>query len=92
MPGNEVFILDDSYKLTDKVVSIHDIIGANNAMYMNLILLSSSVILAYVIWTNFFINSKYQSWLESKSIDIHELAIFPTVVLVITTLSYKGVI
>ena len=73
-------------------ISIQEIIGAQNEVYMNLIFLSSAIILIYVLWMNFFFNSKYQKWIESKSIDIHELAILPTVILVITTLSYKGMI
>ena len=73
-------------------ISIQEIIGAQNEVYMNLILLSSTILLIYVLWMNFFFNSKYQKWIESKSIDIHELAILPTVILVITTLAYKGMI
>ena len=91
MPGNE-FVLNDSYVLKPETVSLNDIIGANNEMYMNLIFLSSIVLLSYVIWMNFFVNSKYQAWLDGKHIDIHELAILPAIILVITTLSYKGVI
>jgi len=73
-------------------ISIQEIIGAQNEVYMNLILLSSTILLIYVLWMNFFFNSKYQKWFESKNIDVHELAILPTVILVITTLSYKGMI
>ena len=91
MPRNE-FVLNESFVLRPETVSIHDIIGANNEMYMNLILLSSVVLLSYVIWMNFFINSRWQAWMEAKSIDIHELQILPALILVITTLSYKGVI
>ncbi len=92
MPGSEAIILDDAYKLTNQAVSIQDIIGTQNEMYMNLILLSSSVLVAYVIWMNFFIKSPYQKWLESKKVDIHELAILPVIILFITALSYKGMI
>ncbi len=92
MSGSEAIILDDAYKLTNQAVSIQDIIGSQNEMYMNLILLSSSVLVAYVIWMNFFINSPYQKWLESKKVDIHELAILPVIILFITALSYKGMI
>lgn len=92
MAANEVMILDDAYKLASHTTSIQDIIGQQNEMYMNLILLSSSILLAYVIWMNFFINSKYQKALDANNIDIHELSILPVLILVITTLSYKGMI
>lgn len=90
MPENE-FILNESY-IIQPTITIQDIIGAHNEVYMNLILLSSALLLSYVVWMNFFFNSKYQGWLDAKNIDIHELQILPAVVLVITTLSYKGVI
>lgn len=86
------FVLNDSYAWAPKTISINDIIGAYNEMYMNLILLSSSCIVAYVIWNNFFIKSKYQEWLDSHDIDLNELAILPTIVLLIVTLAYKGLI
>jgi len=73
-------------------ISIQEIIGAQNEVYMNLIFLSSAILLIYVLWMNFFFNSKYQKWIESKSIDIHELSILPIIILVITTLAYKGMI
>lgn len=85
-------VLNDSFVPTQQTISIQDIIGAHNEVYMNLILLSSSVLLMYVIWMNFFFKSKYQKWLDSKEIDIHELSILPTIVLIITTLAYKGMI
>ena len=89
---NNIIVLDDSYSLPPSSVSIHDIIGSQNEVYMNLILLSSAILFIYVVWMNFCFNSKYQKWIESKDIDIHELSILPTIVLVITTLSYKGMI
>lgn len=90
MNENDIVLLNEPFVLSQQTISIQDIIGAENAVYMNLILLSSACLFVYVIWMNFFFNSKYQKWLDSKSIDIHELAILPTIVLVITTLSYKG--
>lgn len=92
MEANDVMILDDAYKIAPHTTSIQDIIGQENEMYMNLILLSSSVLLVYVIWMNFFIHSKYQKVLDANNIDIHELSILPVLILVITTLSYKGMI
>lgn len=91
MIGNDL-ILDDAYVLPQSTISTKDIIGAENEMYMNLILVSSAILFSYVIWMNFFFNSKYQGWLYSKNIDIHELSILPVIILVITTLSYKGMI
>ena len=90
--NNDVLVLDDTYIVTPNEITIREIIGAHNDVYMNLILLSSSILLSYVIWMNFFYNSKYQTWLNLNNIDIHELQILPVIVLVITTLSYKGVI
>jgi len=92
MTTSDMLVLNDSYTLQSETVSIKDIIGQQNEIYMNFILLSSTILLFYVLWTNFLINSKYQKWMESKDIDIHELAILPTLVLVITTLAYKGMI
>jgi hypothetical protein len=92
MEENNVYMVNETYNTMPQTLSIHDIIGTQNEFYMNLILLSSSILLLYVIWMNFFINSKYQKWLEAHDIDIHELSILPTIVLVITTLAYKGMI
>lgn len=94
MPENNI-IYNESFNVYQPAptpINMTDIIGAHNAVYMDLIFYSSLVLLVYVIWMNFFYNSKYQRWLESKDIDIHELTILPIIILVITTLAYKGVI
>lgn len=59
---------------------------------MKWILMASIILTVYVIWRNFFSNSKYQKWLNEHGIDVDEIAILPTIILLIISLAYYGVV
>lgn len=85
-------ILNDSYVLNPRVITINEILGHENELYMKWILISSVILVTYVIWRNFFIQSRYQKWLEAQGIDVDELAILPSLILLIVSLGYYGVV
>jgi len=70
---------------------MEEIIGSQNREYMLWILLSSIILLGYVLYTNFLLGTKYDV-LTRYNIDVHELAIIPGVALFIISISFYGVI
>ena len=84
--------IDNPMKSTSgQVVSMQDIIGSHNQMYMLMILLSSIILLLYVIYSNFLLNTRFDMLTKYK-IDVHEMAILPGIALFIISLSFFGVI
>jgi len=73
------------------IVTIQEIIGSHNQMYMLFILLSSIILLLYVLYTNFILNTRFDI-LTKYNIDVHELAILPSIALFIISISFFGVI
>ena len=80
-----------NYYPQDKIIRINEIIGANQAMYMKLILLSSIILFLYVIYTNWVLGTRFDV-LTKYNIDVHELAILPSVILVGISAAYAGII
>ena len=80
-----------NYMPQDRIIRINEIIGASQAMYMKLILLSSIILFLYVIYTNWVLGTRFDV-LTKYNIDVHELAILPSVILVGISAAYAGII
>lgn len=78
-----------NYVPQDRIISINEIIGASAAMYMKLILLSSIILFLYVIYTNWILGTRFDV-LSKYNIDVHELAILPSVMLLGISAAYAG--
>lgn len=70
-------------------IQINEIIGASAAMYMKIILLSSIIIFLYVVYNNWVLNTRFDV-LTKYNIDVHELAILPSVMLLGVSAAYAG--
>ena len=79
------------HSTSGQIVTLEEIIGSQNKEYMLLILLSSIIMLGYVLYTNFLLGTKYDV-LTKYNIDVHELAILPAIALFIISISFFGVI
>jgi len=88
---NFSFINEPMRSTSGQVVSMQDIIGSHNEMYMLMILMSSIIMFLYVLYTNFVLNTRFDILTRYK-IDVHELAIIPGIALFIISLSFFGVI
>lgn len=78
-----------NYIPQERIITTNEIIGRANFDYMVLILLSSSILFLYVVYTNFIMNTRFDL-LKKYDIDAHELAILPAVMLMGITAAYLG--
>jgi len=88
---NFTFVNETLKSTSGQTVTINEVIGSHNTMYMMFILISSIILLLYVLYTNFVLNTRFDI-LKKYKIDVHELAILPGITLFIISLSFFGVI
>lgn len=79
------------YDMNGTLLTIQEVIGEYNAMYMRLILAASSVLFILILYNNFILDTKHDI-LRKYNIDTDELMIIPGVILMIVTLAYEGII
>jgi len=80
-----------NYLPNEQNIEIHDIIGSYQSVYMQIILLSSIILFLYVIYTNWVLGTRFDV-LKKHDIDVHELAILPSMMLLGISAAYAGII